>query len=141
MFDVIKRTAVVDAVAEEFSGKPFDLGSTDCIHMIDFALKQYGIPSELNKVGTYSTATQARRALKRLGYDSIRDAVSGNKRLVEIPAASAWVGDIIALPPEDDSGEVALALVGSNGRAFGFTANRVAEYCQPHEYVTAWRVG
>lgn len=133
------RVEAIAAVAERFEGKPLDLGKDDCIHMIAFGLKAMKVKTKtkLNKLGSYATAAGALRALRRSGFDSLRDAISG-QGLKEIAPAFALPGDIIAMPAKEGE-EVALAFAASGGRAFAFW-NGKAQFVQPLEYVTAWRV-
>lgn len=138
MFDMTERVRVIEAVAKKYSGKPFALGTDDCVHMISFGLKEYGIKSSLLKYGSYTSPVSARRALKKAGFNSLIDAVPA-QGFVELDApALAWPGDIIAMPPEGDD-DVALAWMASNGRAFGFW-NGHAQYFQPLAFRAAWRV-
>lgn len=137
-FDLNKRTDVVSAVADKYTGREFSLGSDDCVHMIAFGLREYDIKTSLHKFGSYSTPAGARRALKRAGYDSLIEAVRGHGFFELEGASFAWPGDIIALKAED-SEDVALAWLASGGRAFGFWRG-IGQFFQPHEFVAAWRV-
>jgi len=136
-FDIEKRVKVVEAVAEKYQGRPLVLGSDDCVHMVGFGLKEYGLKVSLLKYGSYETPAGARRALKKAGFKSLRDAVPA-QGFVEISPSMAWPGDIIAMKSEDDE-DVALAFMASNGRAFGFWAGH-AQYFQPLAFEAAWRV-
>ncbi len=138
MFDLAKRTEVVSAVATKYDHAPFELGTeNDCVHMIDFGLKEYGIKTSLSRRGSYSTEAQARRAMKRAGFDSLADAVDAEGFMRLESAATAWPGDIIAF--KGDNGDIALAWMASEGRAFGFL-NGYAQFVQPIQIEAAWRV-
>jgi hypothetical protein len=138
MFSIEQRVKMLGEVAERYQGKPFDLGSDDCVHMITFGLKQLGLKVSLMKHGSYNTPAGARRALKKAGFNSLLEAVPA-QGFVEIAPSMAWPGDIIAMKAKDDE-DVALAFMGSNGRAFGFW-NDHAQYFQPLAFEAAWRVG
>lgn len=134
-----ERVEAMRLVAERFEGKALELGKDDCIHMIAFGLKAMDVRTKdkLNKLGPYSTAAGARRALRRSGHASLVDAISA-QGFEQISPSMVWEGDILALPANEGE-EPALAFAFSGGRAFAFWNGR-AQTIQPHEYVTAWRV-
>lgn len=138
MFDIEKRVQVIEAVAAKYTGRPLVLGSDDCVHMIAFGLKEYGIKTGLSKYGDYTTPAGARRALRKAGYMSLTEAVSGHGFFELDAPAMAWPGDIIAMPSDDDEHQ-ALAWMASNGRAFG-NWNGIFQYFQPLAFKAAWRV-
>lgn len=139
MFDIPKRTEVISKVAAKYDGKPFELGSEfDCVHMIDFGLREYGIKSSLPTRGSYHSETSAARALKRAGFSSLADAMDGEGFVRLDSPAFAWVGDILGL--KGDNGDIALVWMASEGRAFGFL-DGVAQFVQPKQIEFAWRVG
>lgn len=138
-FTLEQRVAMVNAVRDKYDNQDFVLGSMDCVHMINYGLGQLERAVNLIKLGSYSTPAGARRALRKAGFASLREAVTG-QGFYELDAPSmAWPGDILALPPAEDE-DVALAWMASNGRAFGFWQGK-AQFFQPIAFETAWRLG
>jgi hypothetical protein len=138
MFDLQQRTTMLEEVVKKYSGTKFELGSDDCVHMINYGLQQLGRPVNLIKLGSYSTPAGARRAMRKAGYASLREAVTGQGFFELDAPAMAWPGDIIAMPSVEGE-DVALAFMASNGRAFGFWQD-TAQFFQPLAFETAWRI-
>lgn len=132
-----RRVAAVEATIARFDGRPLKYGRDDCTRMVAFCLRKLGVRTPLLKAGSYSSALGAAKALKRLGYTTLDQAVDA-LGLPRIPPATCLPGDILALPAE--GGQIALCIAVGNGRALGFweTAG-VCTVIQPTAYVTAWR--
>lgn len=131
------RTAAAQATLSRFLDQPFQWGKNDCGRLVAFHLRKLGYPVKLAKAGTYASALGARRALQRLGFSSLHEAVD-SYGLARIPPAAAIIGDIIALPSDDGVGALGVAL--GNGRVLAYHQDAEgAVVIQPTEYVTAWR--
>lgn len=131
------RTAAAQATVSRFKDQAFAWGKTDCARMVAFHLRQLGYPVRLAKAGTYASALGARRALDRLGFKTLRDAVD-SYGLTRIAPAAAVVGDIIELPAEDGIGALGVAI--GNGRVLAYHQDAEgAVVVQPIQFVTAWR--
>ena len=135
---MVRRVAAVEATIKRFEGRPLKLGRDDCARMAAFCLRKLGVKASLIKAGTYSSEVGARRAMKKLGFASLIDAVD-SVGLPRIAPAMALPGDIIAMPLEEE-GQVALAVAVGNGRVLGFwEASGVCTVIQPMKFTTAWR--
>lgn len=132
---LVQRVAAVDATIKKFNDCLLVYGKSDCVKMSAFALKQQGRKIAMARIGQYSNALGAARVLKKLGYETVLDAVDG-EGLIRIAPASALPGDLIALPAEHFGG--ALFLVVGNGRAFGYFDGKF-QVGQPKMFEAAWR--
>lgn len=131
------RTAAAQATLSRFLDQPFQWGKNDCARMVAYHLRKLGYPVQLAKAGTYKSAIGARRALQRLGFGHLREAVD-SYGLSRIPPAAAIIGDVIELPADDALGALGVAL--GNGRVLAYHQDAVgAVVIQPTGYVTAWR--
>lgn len=137
---MIRRMSAVEATIQKYDRRPLVLGRDDCIRMTAFCLRKLGVKTPLLKAGTYSSETGARRALTRMGYKTIPDAIDA-LGLPRIAPATALPGDVLGLKAEGGlDGDVALAIAVGNGRALGFWAEAgVCTVFQPMEYDLAWR--
>lgn len=135
---MIRRVAAAQATLDRFKGQPFMLGEADCARMTTFHLRQLKLRVQIAKAGSYKTPLSARRALIRAGFESLADALDKHG-FARIPPAAAVVGDILALPAEDDLGALCVAL--GNGRVLGWHPDAEgATVLQPTEFVAAWSV-
>ena len=136
--EMVARVAAAQATLDRFKDAPFALGKNDCARMVAFHLRKLGVAVKLAKAGSYSSALGGRRALKRLGFGSLAEAVDAHG-LLRIPPAAAAVGDLLELPAEDSFGALGVAL--GNGRVLAYHQDATgAVVVQPLEYVAAWRV-
>lgn len=134
---MIARVAAVEATIARFKDKPLKLGTDDCVRMAAFALRKQGVKASLLKAGSYSSEVGARRVMKRLGYETLRDPLDA-LGLPRIAPAMALPGDILSLRSKE--GDVALVVAVGNGRVLGFwEAAGVCTVFQPLEYDAAWR--
>ncbi|MDO7843460.1 DUF6950 family protein [Sphingomonas immobilis] len=134
---LVKRAEAAQATVDRFLNQPFALGKRDCAQMLLFHLRSMGHVVKLAGVGDYKTVLGGKRALRRLGFASLTEAM--DSRFPRITPAAAIVGDVIALA----SGEAldALAIAVGNGRALGYHENAEgAVIIQPRQTDTAWRV-
>ncbi len=114
---LVVRKKATDATLEKFGGRPFALGSVDCGKMTAFHLRQLGHKVRLSKAGQYKTALGAKAALRRMGYNTLAEAMDG-LGFERIAPASALVGDVISLPAEHDLWGLGIWLGNANALAF-----------------------
>lgn len=133
-----KRVAAAARTKAAFEGKKFQFGKHDCGQMVRRHLIHMKTPLKAAaKAGTYHSLKGACAALKRIGYGSLIELMDDN--FERIPPASAWPGDVIAMPGLEGPGALAVALGG--GRVLGYHEDAAgAVVLQPNEYVAAWRV-
>lgn len=135
-----RRVAAAQACVDRFNGKAYDPGANrDCIKLASHALHKMGRRVGLTKGLRYHSEAGGVRAMRKLGFESLMQAVDA-VGLERIPPAAALPADIIAIPTEDGSPfGCALAVAVGNGRALAFVEG-VARVVQPLQYLTAWRV-
>lgn len=133
---MIRRVAAVEATIARFDGLPLTYGKDDCARMVAFALRKQGARVALLKAGQYSSKLGAAKALKKLGHESIVDALDAALPARRIAPAACLPGDIMSLPAEAFGGALFLAI--GNGRAFGYFDGRF-QVGQPLTWDTAWR--
>ena len=131
-----RRTAATSATFQRFNGQAFELGRNDCARMVAFHLKQLGFKPSLLKGGAYSTEVGARRALKRLGVESLSEIM--DQHFPRISPAEARVGDVVCAPGDGRTGD-AMAIRLHRNHALGFLDGWCGELVI-HDYVAAWRV-
>lgn len=117
MKPLVRRQKAVEATMERFRGKAFAFGSVDCAKVTAFHLKQLGHKVRLSKAGQYKTLIGAQAALRRLGYETLPEAMDGHG-FERIPPARALLGDIVSFPCEHPIG--ALGIVIGNGNMLAF---------------------
>nr|WP_179406577.1 hypothetical protein [Novosphingobium marinum] len=123
---------------ERFRGKCFAFGSVDCAKMTAFHLRQLGHKVRLSKAGQYRSLKGAVGALKRLGYDTLPDAMDGHG-FARIAPAFCLIGDIVSVRSEHPIG--ALAIAAGNGNFLGFhESHEMPTIMLIPEIETAWRV-
>ena len=133
----IRRDAA-QATLDRFKDKPFEFGRYDCARLLAFHLRQLGIRTTMAKAGRYSSPLGAKRALKRLGVETMAQ-LADSYGFERISPAAAVLGDLVELPSETDLG--GLFIVLGNGRVLGYHENAVgAAVLQPIKMLTAWRV-
>lgn len=138
---MIRRVAAAQACIDRFSGKPYALGQRDCIKLTGHALHKLGKRVSLTKGLRYSSEAGGVKAMRKLGFGSLLEAVDAALGAeARIAPAMALPGDIVALPTEGDSPfGCALTVAVGNGRVVGFK-DGFGLVIQPLEYVAAWRV-
>src|SRR3546814_3163737 len=92
----------------------YDLfGRKDCGQMNKWNLRKIGCQLKIaTKAGTYHSLLGAKKALAKIGYTDLIALMDDN--FERIPPAAAMVGDVLALPGEEDLGALTVAL--GNGR-------------------------
>lgn len=138
MKPLVKRQRAVEATMERFRGKGFAFGSVDCARMAAFHLKQMGHKVRLSRAGQYSTLVGAQAALKRLGYETLPDAMDGHG-FERIAPAFALMGDIVTFASEHPIG--ALGIVIGNGNMLAFhESHEMPVVMTMGQIDAAWRV-
>lgn len=100
-----------------YRGRPFAWGKVDCAKVAAYHLKQLGHPIFISKAGSYASPVSARRALARLGHDSLPSLIDG-LGLSRIPHSRLLLGDIIV--NDGHAGLDAIGLYAGNGHVLGF---------------------
>lgn len=133
-----KRRDATKATVDRFKSKPFQPGKRDCAMMAKFHLRAMGRPVKgFAGHGPYHSIAGGVRQLKRMGFDSLLDAMDAH--FDRVTPAAVWLGDIVALPGEDGPG--ALCVYLGNGRIFGYHQGAVgAEILQPVALDAVWRI-
>lgn len=137
MNEMTRRVAAAQACIDKFGGQPFEWGRFDCVRLAAFAVKEQGFTVRLSRLRPYKTEAGAVRALRTITDGSLADAVDA-QGFARIAPASAWPGDIVAIPGPEPFG-CALMVQLSNGRVLGALDGRFA-VLDPHDYIAAWRV-
>ena len=136
---MIRRVAAAQACIDRFAGKTYDVGKNrDCIKLAGHAMHKLGRRTGLTKGLRYSSEAGGLRAMRKLGFQSLMEAVDA-AGLERIPPAAALPGDIVALETDDSAFGCALTVAVGNGRVLGFQ-DGVCVVMQPVSYLTAWRV-
>ena len=134
-----RKAAAAQKTLDAWSVRPIKLGTSDCVRMSAFHLRLLGRKVKLPPSGSYRTVNSARKALKAAGYESLGAALDA-MGLERIAPAAAVVGDIIAMPADDQLGALSICL--GNGRVLGYHEGNPngATVLHPLEFVAAWRV-
>ncbi len=139
MIEMVRRQQAASAAMRRFQHAPFEYGKNDCARIGAFVLRKMGHKPQMAKAGSYKSALGAKRALSRLGFNSLTEALDA-MGLVRIPPAAALAADLVLLPGEGPFGGSLTMAVG-NGRVLGYHEDlEGADVLQPVEYVAAWRV-
>jgi hypothetical protein len=135
-----RRVAVATACQDAFTGKPHVWGKRDCLRLARFCLSGMGHKVKLSKIGGYSTARGAVRALRRLGFNSMIDAMDA-QGFPRIAPAEAWPADIVGLAA-DDPWRCALTVKLTGGEVFGAWTEGGGVFAPltPLAPVAAWRI-
>lgn len=110
---LVRRQKAVQATMERFRGKAFAFGSVDCGKVIAFHLKQLGYKIRLSAAGQYKTLKGAQSALRRLGFETLPDAMDGHG-FARIAPAAALMGDIVSYPTDHPIGALGIMTNGGN---------------------------
>jgi len=138
------RARAAQACVDTYLGKPQKMGSADCVCLSRKSLHVQGVSVSIMKGERYRSLPDAVRTLKKLGFDTLIEALDAVDGLHRIPPAMAWPGDIFAMPvPDTDPFGCALAVYLGNGKAIGWGGvSNTAGIVKPHmgEALAAWRV-
>jgi len=117
--DLIRRQRAVEKTQARFAGKVFELGSNDCVKLARAHLKAMG--HELPSTGHYSTAMEARAALKKQGVKNLEHLL--DRFLTRIPPAMMLLGDVALLksePEEASASEFGTLVINAGSKFIGW---------------------
>lgn len=99
MNEAQKRVAAVVETEQRFRDRPFDWRkAATCIHLVRFHAAQMG--HKVPIVPRFKTALSAKKALLSTGFQTLPALL--DSRFERIPPAFMRVGDILALPGDQD---------------------------------------
>jgi hypothetical protein len=135
----VSKAKAAQACIDRFAGKPYEPGKKrDCGRLVCHHLHHLGISVPFLKGHNWTSEAGAFRALRKMGFDQLSQAVDA-AGFARIAPARAMVGDIVALPATNPAWDCVLTVAVGNGRVLGFYDGR-CQVVTPKEYVTAWRV-
>lgn len=140
MHPMLKRAAATQACMDRFAGKPYDAANRHCGKLAAHALMKMGRSAKLLNASRHKTEAGAIKYLRRTGFANLvelMDATLGED--ARIAPASAWPGDIVALPSADAFG-CSLSVALGDGLVLGLVEGQVFQPLIPHQFVAAWRV-
>ena len=140
---LIHRVAVAERVAQKFMGQTFAWGDRDCVRMAHLVVTGLGLKSPLRRAGQYRSERSAIRAMRKLGYETIDQAL--DRMFVRIAPASALPGDLLGFPGSVPQLGSALGVALSNGKCVAFISDAAvggdkAILGHSHCAATAWSV-
>lgn len=139
MTPMAKRMAAIEACQARFLNKPYEPGKRDCLKLVKHALHTVGRRVGLASGVRYSTEAGAVRALRKLGFKTLVEAVDASG-LIRIAPAMALPGDILALQSGEDGFGCALALFIGNGKAMTFVGGVCVQGPLGEAPMAAWRL-
>lgn len=92
--ELTRRKRALAKTQAKYRDRPHDWKETDCIRMLRSHLVAMGHKG-LPKVPNYSTAIGAKRALTKMGFESVAQLL--DSLLPRIAPARAWLGDVILM--------------------------------------------
>lgn len=99
MREIEQRRAAVIATQKRFENKPFDWSkAATCIHLVRYHASQMG--HKVQTVPKFRTAIGAKKALLSTGWQTLPALL--DSKFDRIPPAFMRVGDILAMPGDDD---------------------------------------
>lgn len=134
-----RRRDAVEACIARFVGKPYDPGVRDCIKLGSHNLHKMGRGVSLLKGVRYSTEAGGLKALRRLGFADLLEAVDATG-LVRIAPASALAADLVALRTDAPGFGCGIAVYAGNGKVVTFDAGFGVVGALNEAPLTAWRV-
>ena len=139
MNHLIKRQQATQATIDKFLGQPMRWGIADCARMARFHLHRAGVAVPFWRGARYRSEEGALAALSELGFACLTDAVDATG-FARIPPASAWAGDLVALPSATGGPfDIAINIAVGNGRLFGLHRGAFCVIA-PAQFTAAWRV-
>ncbi len=145
MLNLIDRVTATQTTIDTYHERPFEWGQADCARLAAHHLHTLGLNTRLDEARGYSTELGAKRALKKLGANSMEDLADA-MGFDRIPPASAIVGDLIGFPGGREGAEwTALGVHVGGDRIMGFAdpdgTGARCEFGPTHVCTVAWRVG
>lgn len=135
---MVRRVAAAQATLDEFVGKPFRWGHSDCARLVAAHLRRMGYKVRVPAAGSYASPRSAMKALRARGHDTMAAAIDA-VGLERIAPAEAVTGDIVQGASGDAFGALGIKL--DNGRLLGFHEHAEgAAVLQEVGLQVAWRV-
>ena len=136
--NVLDRMVAAQAFADEWTGRAFEWGVTDCA-CAPVAVRHYaGLSSPINLAGRYKTPVGAVRAIKKLGHSGLVDAIGSF--LTPIAPASALPCDVLGYP-SDEPFDVSLSIKLNGVRALAIHPETLTWEHAGIDFAThAWRI-
>jgi hypothetical protein len=132
------RHKATEATVAKFQTRAFRLGVVDCARMVAFHAKQMGWKVTLSKAGSYRTLIGAQAALRRVGYDNLRQAMDGHG-ISRIAPAAAMIGDVMEIQGDHPLGTLGICV--GNGRIICFHESHPGTVIfQPSVPIAAWNM-
>jgi len=139
----IRRAERTQATLDTWQGRPWRLGSADCVRMAADHLRRMGHRVKLPPAGSYRTIRSAVLALDKAGHATVPAALDamGFERIIP---ASALAGDIVQMEQDEEQDDrlATLVITLGNGRVLGWHPDAPgATILQPISHMlSAWRV-
>jgi hypothetical protein len=95
--DLVRRERALAATMNQFAGKAFDLGASDCVQLVHYHLKQMGHKGLPDPSG-YSSPVGVGKKLKTLGFANLEELF--DSLLPRIAPAFMLPGDIALVKSE-----------------------------------------
>lgn len=136
-----RRRDTVETCRARIVGKTYEPGSRDCKNLGQIALRAMGHVVRLAKGVRYSTEAGGLKALKRLGFGNLLDAMDATG-CPRIAPAAALPADILALQVEGSASAFgcALAVYVGNGKAITFVGGEGVIAALTAPPLAAWRL-
>jgi hypothetical protein len=133
--NLIERAEATQKTVDAFKRKEFNWGTFDCVQLAVTHARHVG---KKIRVPKYGDALSAKKALKKVGYELLSEAM--DKHFKRILPHMAMMGDFIEMPGHGD-GFSSLAVIVGNGRIIGFYAEIPhADILEPVLISGAWSV-
>lgn len=135
---MVRRVAAAQATLDEFVGKPFRWGRSDCARLVAAHLRRMGYKVRVPAAGSYASPRSALKALRARGHETMAEAIDA-VGLERISPAEAVAGDIVQGASADAFGALGIKL--SNGRLLGYHEHATgAAVLQEVGLEAAWKV-
>lgn len=132
------RVAVANACLAQFEGREHEYGKADCLRLAASCLKRMGHQVPLSKIGFYKTEIGALRALKRMGFTNMIEAMDA-QGFPRIAPSKAWPADIVAIAaPDPWKGALTVKLAGAG--VVGSIQGEPFAALEVKQAVAAWRI-
>lgn len=133
--DLVARMRATQKTVDRFKGRDLVWGKCDCIQLVVGHARHAG---RKVKVPDYGDNLSAARALKRMGYATLAEAMDDHFQRID--PAKVMTGDFVEMPGSE--GFSALTVAVGNGRVLGFHEDIPhADILQPLLISGAWTIG
>ena len=134
MNDMLRRNAALQKTVNKYRGKAFAWGKFDCVNMARshlVAMKHRKLP----KLPRYKNALGAKRALKKMGHNSLESLF--DSLLPRIAPAEMLPGDIVMMEGEETFDAISIS---TGYKTFGWHGDTDKTVIMvPLEIKAAWR--